>query len=325
MNVNRRGFLGLAACAGAFGLSGCKGFPAIVSRKSPNGVLRFGAIGCGSQGQSDISRFKTHKRIEMAAFCDVDRAILDTKIAKDFPKAALYQDWRAMLDREDLDAVLVEWDEASRKWKQNDVGDFVTAVPPNDNAFFMTWEQNARLFAYPMADGPMPEHFEPHEAPVKNLLNGAGGNPCALFTKDKSVKRGSVSEYPFVVTTYSVVEHWQSGTQTRTIPWLNELIPCNFIELSEELAQEKGIKNGDTVRVWNNRGDVKVAAMVTKRMKPMIIDGKVTHVVGMPHHFSWAGPFATGDNVNDLTPNVGDPNSWIPEYKAFLVNLEKAA
>ena len=221
------------------------------------------------------------------------------------------------------DRVLVEWKDG--KWLQNDVGDFVTAAPPDRNAFFMTWEQQARLFAYPMGDGPLPEHFEPHETPVKNLLNGAGGNPCALFTKDPSVKRGNAKDYPYVVTTYSVVEHWQSGTQTRNIPWLNELIPCNFIEISEELAKEKGIQNGQMVRVWNNRGDVKVAAMVTKRMKPMMIDGKVTHVVGMPHHFSWATKFATGDNVNDLTPNVGDPNSWIPEYKAFLVNLEPVA
>lgn len=223
------------------------------------------------------------------------------------------------------DRTLVAWNADSKRWTQNDVGDFVTALPPNNNAFFMTWEQNARLFAYPMGDGPLPEHFEPHETPVKNLLNGAGGNPCALFTKDPSVRRGNAKDYPFVVTTYSVVEHWQSGTQTRNIPWLNELIPCNFIEISEELAQEKGIKNGEMVRVWNNRASVKVAAMVTKRMKPMIIDGNVTHVVGLPHHFSWATKFATGDNVNDLPPNVGDPNSWIPEYKAFLVNLEKAA
>lgn len=76
--------------------------------------------------------------------------------------------------------------------------------------------------------------------------------------------------------------------------------------------------------MWNNRGSVKVKAMVTIRMAPMTIDGKLTHVVGMPHHFSWATKFATGDNVNDLPPNVGDPNSYIPEYKAFLVNLEKA-
>ena len=218
---------------------------------------------------------------------------------------------------------LVEW--KGDHWLQNDVGDFVTAKGPDDKAFFMTWEQNARLFAYGMADGPLPEHFEPHEAPVKNLLNGAGGNPCIRFADDPSVKRGSVKDFPFVVTTYSVVEHWQTGTQTRNIPWLNELIPCNFIELSEELAAQKGIKTGDMVHVWNNRGSVKVAAMVTKRMKPMEIDGKMTHVVGMPHHFSWATNMAHGDNVNDLTPNVGDPNSYIPEYKAFLVNLEKAA
>ena len=218
---------------------------------------------------------------------------------------------------------LVEW--KGDHWLQNDVGDFVTAKGPDDKAFFMTWEQNARLFAYGMADGPLPEHFEPHEAPVKNLLNGAGGNPCIRFADDPSVKRGSVKDFPIVVTTYSVVEHWQTGTQTRNIPWLNELIPCNFIELSEELAAEKGIKNGDMVHVWNNRGSVNVAAMVTKRMKPMEIDGKMTHVVGMPHHFSWATNMARGDNVNDLTPNVGDPNSYIPEYKAFLVNLEKAA
>jgi formate dehydrogenase major subunit len=220
------------------------------------------------------------------------------------------------------DRVLVEWKDG--KWLQNDVGDFATAQKPNNDAFFMTWEQNARLFAAGMVDGPMPEHFEPHEAPIKNLLNGAGGNPCAFGVDDPSVQRGDVSEFPFVVTTYSVVEHWQSGTQTRNIPWLNEISPCNFIELSEELAKEKGIKNGDMVRVWNKRGNVKVAAMVTKRMKPMTIDGKTVHVVGMPHHFSWAGQFATGDNVNDLPPNVGDPNSYIPEYKAFLVNLEKA-
>ncbi len=219
--------------------------------------------------------------------------------------------------------VLVEW--KGDHWLQNDVGDFVTAKGPDNNAFFMTWEQNARLFAYGMNDGPMPEHYEPWESPTKNLLNGGGQNPVARFTQDKSVQRGSVDKYPYVVTTYSVVEHWQSGTQTRNIPWLNELIPCNFIEISEELAKEKGIRSGDTVRVWNNRGDVRVKAMVTIRMKPMTINGKLTHVVGMPHHFSWATKFATGDNVNDLTPNVGDPNSYIPEYKAFLVNLEKAS
>ena len=200
--------------------------------------------------------------------------------------------------------VLVEW--KNGKWLQNDVGDFATANPPDNNAFFMTWEQNARLFAYPMVDGPMPEHFEPFESPTANAFNGAAHNPCARFTEDKSVRRGEAGDYPYVCTTYSVTEHWQSGTQTRNIPWLNELVPCNFIELSEELAKEKGIKTGDDVRVWNNRGSVVVKAMVTIRMQPMQVNGKLTHVVGMPHHFSWATKLATGDNVNDLTPNVSE-------------------
>ena len=146
-----------------------------------------------------------------------------------------------------------------------------------------------------------------------------------LYTDDPSVQRASAEEFPYAVTTYSVVEHWQSGTQTRNIPWLNEIMPANFIEISEELAREKGIRSGDWVRVWNKRGSVKVQAVVTIRMQPMKVNGKLTHVVGLPHHFSWATKLATGDNVNDLTPNVGDPMSYIPEYKAFLVNLEKAA
>ena len=219
--------------------------------------------------------------------------------------------------------VLVEWD--GRKWLQNDVGDFVTALPPDTNAFFMTWEQHARLFAYSMGDGPLPEHFEPWESPTKNVLNGRNNAPMTLYTDDPSVQRANAEEFPYAVTTYSVVEHWQSGTQTRNIPWLNEIMPANFIEISEELAREKGIRSGDWVRVWNKRGSVKVQAVVTIRMQPMKVNGKLTHVVGLPHHFSWATKLATGDNVNDLTPNVGDPMSYIPEYKAFLVNLEKAA
>ena len=103
MAISRRGFLELAAYAGAYGVSGCKGVPALTSRKNPNGMLRLGVIGCGSQGQSDIGGFRTHKRIEMAAFCDVDRKTLDEKIAPNFPKARLYQDWREMLDKEDLE------------------------------------------------------------------------------------------------------------------------------------------------------------------------------------------------------------------------------
>ena len=226
---------------------------------------------------------------------------------------------------------LLHWDEAQGKWICNDVPDFVAAkdgkpVPPNNKAFFMTWEQVSRVMpTHGMADGPFPEHYEPWESPVKNEMNGRQNNPCAMYTEDPSVKRGDSSKFPYIATTYSVVEHWQTGGQTRNCPWLLEISPKPFVEISEELAKEKGIRNKDIVRLWNNRGEVKVPAMVTKRLKPVTVGGKLYHIIGCPHHFSFIGKYASEKyTMNDLTPNVGDPNSQIPEYKAFLVNMEKA-
>ncbi len=226
------------------------------------------------------------------------------------------------------DKPLCEWN--GTKWVLNDAADFTavngdTPVPPNNKAFFMLWEQNARLESYGMEDGPLPEHFEPFETPVdNNLLNGSLNNPCMKFAENESTKHGSAEEYPIVATTYSVTEQWQTGGQSRSCPALVEAMPTQFIEISEELAGEKGIKSGDKVRVWNNRASVEVDAVVTKRVKPLTVHGKTQHLIGLTHHFGWSDLFGTGDVVNDLTPNVGDPNSQTPEYKAFLVNIEKA-
>ena len=217
------------------------------------------------------------------------------------------------------------------KWELNDNADFVAVkggkpVPPNNNAFFMTWEQNARLISYGMVDAPMPEHYEPFESPLeKNIINGHLSNPCIKFAENKSTAHADCKEFPYVATTYSVTEHWQTGGQTRMCPALIESMPAQFIEISEELGAEKGIKSGDMVHVWNNRGSVEIPAVVTKRVKPMTVNGEKRHLVGMTHHYGWAGVHGSDTNmVNDLTPNVGDPNSFIPEYKAFLVNIEKA-
>lgn len=226
------------------------------------------------------------------------------------------------------DKVLNYWD--GSKWVLIDRPDFVAAkngepVPPNNNAFFMLWEQNGRLESYGMVDGPLPEHFEPFETPIdKNPLNGQLQNPMLAFGDMPSVKRGSAEEYPIIATTYSVTELWQTGSQSRSCPALLEAMPNQFIEISEELAKEKGIKSGDMVRVWNNRGSATVPAVVTIRIKPLYVEGENRHIIGMTHHFGWAGTFGTGDVVNDLTPNVGDPNTFVPEYKAFLVNIAKA-
>ncbi|MDO5023242.1 MAG: molybdopterin-dependent oxidoreductase [Slackia piriformis] len=224
--------------------------------------------------------------------------------------------------------VLVEW--TGDAWNLVDAADFVAAkdgkpVPPNDKAFFMLWEQNARLESYGMADGPLPEHYEPFETPVEsNPLNGALNSPCMQFAENESTKKGDSAAYPIVATTYSVTEMWQTGGQTRMCPALIEAMPSQFVEISEELAAEKGIEKGDKVRVFNNRGSVVVDAVVTKRIKPLTVHGETQHLVGLTHHYSWSGVFGTGDTVNDLTPNVGDPNSFTPEYKAFLVDIEKA-
>ena len=142
---------------------------------------------------------------------------------------------------------------------------------------------------------------------------------------DESTCRATVEEFPIVATTYSVTEHWQTGGQTRACPALVEAMPGDMIEMSRELAEEKGIKQGDKVRVWNRRASVVVTAVVTPRLRPLTVDGKTQHLIGLTHHYSWAKLYGktTHGAVNDLTPNVGDPNSQTPEYKAFLVNIEK--
>ncbi len=224
------------------------------------------------------------------------------------------------------DRKLVEW--TGDAWDQVDVADFVTVsngepVPPNNNAFFMLNEQIGRLAGYTMGDGPFPEHYEPYESPAENQFNGRQNSPCIRFDEFAAEKRGDREQYPLAVTTYSVTEHWQTGGQTRSCPAINETMPEQFIEMSVELAEERGIANGEKVRVFNNRGSVELMALVTPRFKPFMVNGETVHQVGMIHHFGWAGDFSTGDVTNDLAPNVGDPNCWVPEYKAFLVDVEK--
>ncbi len=134
---------------------------------------------------------------------------------------------------------------------------------------------------------------------------------------------GTADKFPIVCTTYRVCEHWQAGAMSRNLPWLAETQPDMFVEMSKELAEEKGIKNGDQVLVSSARGQVQMVALVTARWKPMTIDGKTVHEIGMPWHYGWQG-VATGAIANELTPHVGDANTMIPEYKAFLVDVRKA-
>ena len=187
--------------------------------------------------------------------------------------------------------------------------------------FIMTFEGVARLFGQGMSDGPMPEFYEPWESPVTNQMSKQQSNP--IFKIWRPAEKGTPDRFPIVASTYRVVEHWQAGQMTRNLPWVVEMMPEPFVEMSEELAAEKGIKNGEKVIVESARGQVKMPAVVTKRLKPFQMNGRKVHQVGLIWHFGYVG-LATGDSANLLTPHVGDANTMIPEYKAFLVNVRKA-
>ncbi|MGB9716276.1 MAG: molybdopterin dinucleotide binding domain-containing protein, partial [Thermodesulfovibrionales bacterium] len=120
-----------------------------------------------------------------------------------------------------------------------------------------------------------------------------------------------------------VTEHWQTGVLTRWLPWLLEAEPQIFCEIGPELAELRGIKNGDKVIVESARGKLEATAIVTPRLKPFIIAGQTVHMIGLPWCFGWLHPKDGGDSSNLLTPTVGDPNTMIPESKAFMANVMK--
>ena len=187
--------------------------------------------------------------------------------------------------------------------------------------FIMTFEGIGRLFATGMADGPMPEFYEPWESPVDNFMSRQQSNPiCKVW---RPAEKGDRAKYNIVASTYRVCEHWQAGQMTRNMPWLVEMMPEPFVEMSEELAAEKGINNGDKVTVESARGRVRMVAVVTKRLKPFQMNSHRVHQVGLLWHWGYTG-LSTGDSANMLTPHIGDANTMIPEYKAFLVDVRKA-
>jgi len=215
---------------------------------------------------------------------------------------------------------VISWNEKSRKW-EGDVPDGGWAPMSEDGTkspFIMLPEGYGRLFAAGLADGPFPEHYEPVESPVANFMTSQQCNP-AITVPGKINNSG---KFPYVGTTYRVSEHWQAGAMTRNLPWLVELVPDMFIEISQNLADLKGLKNGDMVTITSERGKIEARTLVTKRIKPLRIQGKMVEQVGMPWHFGFNG-LATGGTANVLTTAVGCANTTIPEFKAFLCDIEK--
>ncbi len=214
---------------------------------------------------------------------------------------------------------VIRWN--GKKW-EGDVPD--GGWPPGARyAFIMKPEGHARIFGPGLADGPFPEHYEPWESPVANVLHPANAtNPAFIPCSPEISEPCDPQRYPIVATTFRVSEHWQSGAMTRNVPWLAEMHPEMFVEMSPELAAEKGIRNGEKVIVESVRGSIEAVAIVTRRLQPFRLNGRIVHQVALPWHWGYKG-LVTGGSANELTPPVGDANTMIPETKAFLCDIRK--
>lgn len=244
---------------------------------------------------------------------------------------------------------LIWWDPVQNLWVGNDGPDVADKTkgpdtPEGKMAFRMNPEGVGRLFtatyksgavgvpteslspvpirgAGMTVDGPMPEFYEPIESPTANLLHPeVQNNPCAKIV---SKEFGKPDAYPYVLTTYGVVEHFCAGAITRNIPWLNEIAPEPYAEISKNLAHKIGVEEGDKVEVSSARGKLVVRALVTDRIQTLKINGKDQETIGMP----WSWGFASlnpGPSTNNVTMNACDPGAGTPEYKCCLVNIRRA-
>jgi len=226
----------------------------------------------------------------------------------------------------------VWWNEASAKWVGNDVPDFKADSHPKDHMgpFIMNPEGVGRLFVPlgAVTDGPFPEHYEPIESPVQNPLHPQQStSPVVKRFKTDDDKFGTAKDYGIICTTYRLTEHYHYWTKNN--PMNVQLVPEPFIEVPAELANEMGIRGGEMLRVSSARASYEAKAMVTKRIKSMLIDGKKIYQIGIPIHWGYRG-IAEDEGetartpANLLSPTVIDPNAYTPEFKGFLVKVEKA-
>ncbi|GGD07266.1 formate dehydrogenase-N subunit alpha [Franconibacter daqui] len=220
--------------------------------------------------------------------------------------------------------VLIEWNGA--KWVGNDVPDFNTSAPGSGaGPFIMQPEGLGRLFALDkLADGPFPEHYEPFETPLGTnpLHPNVVSSPVARLFAADAKRMGNHKAFPYVGTTYRLTEHFHTWTKHSRLNAIAQ--PEQFVEISEQLAKAKGIRNGDSVKVSSKRGFIRAKAVVTPRLQTLKVAGREVETIGIPLHWGFEGTARKGYLANTLTPSVGDANSQTPEYKAFLVNIEKA-
>ncbi len=233
----------------------------------------------------------------------------------------------------------VWWDEAEKKWTGYDVPDFMVNRPPSyrpqpgavgmdahsgTDPFIMKPDGKGWLYVPKgLKDGPLPTHYEPVESPMQNALYRQQSNPAAKYFRDRPdnpLSGVNSEQYPIVITTYRLTEHHVSGPMTRWMPWLNALQPSLFAELSPELAAQYAIRHGDWVIISTPRGEIEARAMVTRRMQPLRVGGRVVHQIGLPFHWGFQGK-SKGSITNDLAHMALEPNVSIEEAKAFTCNI----
>jgi formate dehydrogenase major subunit len=225
------------------------------------------------------------------------------------------------------------WNDGAGRWLGNDVPDFKVDSKPADHMgpFIMNPEGIGRLFAplSAFAEGPFPEHYEPIESPLVNPLHPQQSNNPVVrrMTSDLDKYGDAAQGYTIVCTTYRLTEHYHYWTKNN--PMNVQLVPEPFVEIPHDLANDLGIKGGDRVKVSSARASYVAKAMVTERIKPMLIDGRKTYQIGIPIHWGYRGiaedqGLTAKNGVNLLSPTVIDPNAYTPEFKGFLVKLEKA-
>ncbi len=234
---------------------------------------------------------------------------------------------------------LIWWDAEKRCWVGLDHPDFESDKPPDyrpppgatgmaaiagNEPFIMKPDGLAWLYAPAgLKDGPLPAHYEPIESPVGNLLYPRQTcSPTVRFFEGplNRLAHAPTADYPVVATTFRLTEHYLSGPMSRFNSWLNELQPEMFVELSPELAAEHGISHGGWLTVESARGRIEARAMVTRRLRPLVIEGRLLHQIGLPFHWAFAGE-TVGGNANDLTPLVADANVSMHDAKAFACRV----
>jgi formate dehydrogenase major subunit len=233
---------------------------------------------------------------------------------------------------------LIWWDTDKRRWVGNDEPDFEPEKPPDyrpppgakgmaaiagNQPFIMKPDGLGWLYAPgALKDGPLPTHYEPLESPLQNVLypHQPTSPTVRTFTGPLNILAHSTTEYPVVACTFRLTEHYLSGPMSRFNGWLNELQPEMFVELSPELAAERGIVHGGWLTVRSARGSLEARALVTRRLRPFRVEGRVIHQIGLPFHWGFAGE-SVGGNANDLTSLVAEPNVSMHEGKVFTCQV----